>query len=67
MLGDIMKDLYIIDWFGEKDGKSVENRVYVISKSWEAAKDKITKVLTRTNITLRRLCLVENKIAYEAE
>ncbi|MGL5853875.1 MAG: hypothetical protein ACRCYA_01445 [Cetobacterium sp.] len=62
-----MKDLYIIDWFGEKDGKSVENRVYVISKSWEAAKDKITKVLTRSNITLRRLCLVENKIAYEAE
>ncbi|MCR6515824.1 hypothetical protein M4I33_13185 [Clostridium sp. LY3-2] len=62
-----MKDLYIIDWFGEKDGKNVENRVYVISKSWEAAKDKITKVLTRSNITLRRLCLVENKIAYEAE
>lgn len=62
-----MKDLYIIDWFGEKDGKSVENRVYVISKSWEAAKDKITKVLTRSNITLRRLCLVENKMAYEAE
>ncbi|MGL6187168.1 MAG: hypothetical protein ACRC1T_17495 [Clostridium chrysemydis] len=62
-----MKDLYIIDWFGEKDGKSVENRVYVITKSWEAAKDKITKVLTRSNITLRRLCLVENKIAYEAE
>lgn len=62
-----MKDLYIIDWFGEKDGKSVENRVYVISKSWDAAKDKITKVLTRSNITLRRLCLVENKIAYEAE
>lgn len=62
-----MKDLYIIDWFGEKDGKNVENRVYVISKSWEAAKDKITKVLSRSNITLRRLCLVENKIAYEAE
>lgn len=62
-----MKDLYIIDWFGEKDSKSVEDRVYVISKSWEAAKDKITKVLTRSNITLRRLCLVENKIAYEAE